>query len=200
MKRMLFYILLLILLVSLTACGGNPAADPADSGPAAEPEAAVPSEPEQTWFERSGFSFTPTGEISFSTSLGEDGKTGQAAGSCSLSITDNEDGTKTLRVTFEQYAQRIDGKLSTGWFNYGFVDQLTGTAVLCKTAAPKTFTIEWNGRTYPLTVQMTDAKETSVKDDAVQSERYRVLSLTCPVEYSGAAFSLADQVKRLRNT
>lgn len=188
MKRILSYILLLILLVSLTACGGNPAADPADSGPAAEPEAAAPSEPERTWFERSGLSFTPTGEISFSTSLGEDGQTGQAAGSCALGIMDNGDGTKTLWLTFEHYAQRIDGEFYSGWANYGFVDQLTGTAVLCKTAAPKTFTIDWNGQTYPLTVQMTDAKDAWIEDDTVKSEGYRVLSLTCPIEYSGAAF------------
>lgn len=43
MKRAVSCILFLALLVSLTACGGNPAADPEDSIPSAEPE-TVPEE------------------------------------------------------------------------------------------------------------------------------------------------------------
>lgn len=190
MKQMMSCVWLLFLLVLLTACGGK--SDTADKSAPAEPEsvpeAASPSEPERTWFERSGLSFTPVGEFAFSTSFDETQDPEKAVGTYALDATDNGDGTKTLRATIEIHAQRVDGNFRAGWFNYGFVDQFTGTSVLCKTTAPKTFAIDWHGRTYPLTLQMTDARNVWIEDDEVKAETYRELSVTCPIDYDGAAF------------
>lgn len=191
MKRIVVCFILLCSLASLTACGGN--AEDGTSGVAQETEAVatleVPKEPEQTWFERSGLSFTPTGKFAFLTHFTDVEQPMEDNSDISIRSKDNGDGTKTIQAIVDLLEPpRIDGELQVGWINCGFVDQFTGTAVVSVSMAPKTFTVDWKGRTYPLTLQKTGAQYPLIEDDQLVSKGYKVYSLTCPSDYDGAAF------------
>lgn len=190
MKKRIVCLLLLCSLASLTACGKNAGDGAPGAAQDPEPTAAleVPGEPEQTWFERSGLSFTPAGEFRFRTYFTDREQPMENRSTISIRSTDNGDGTKTIQAILGLDPPKIEGTVGGGWLNCGFVDQYTGTAVLPLSTAPKTFSVDWKGRSYSLTLQKAGAQYPLIENNEVLSKGYKTYSLTCPSDYDGAAF------------
>lgn len=126
-----------------------------------------------TWFEKSGLSFTPTGDFTCLTSNGY-GEDVTAEGNILIDVIDNGDGTKTIKATLEM-------QLGV-YVNYGFVDQYTGNSIVSSsTTEAQVHSIEYEKQKYDISV---------VKDSigSTESVFIRNVNLTCPTEYNGAAF------------
>lgn len=157
-----------------------------------------------TWFENSGLVFSDVPEFSFLSSNYmhiplDEMEAEDVEINATIVVTSSEmgDGTKKIIATMAFTPWTGEDGLWGVLANDGFIDQYTGTSIVTSCADGGTYSteIEYQDQIYPISVTAE-----YISHGGYSSPDVRTVTVTCPMEYDGAAFFVFGSDEEIENT